>query len=104
MTLQVIAKSKKILHTIAEDLLQEKLIANATISEEIIFKEIDENNVMSETAQFTMKGISKSLLFHKINLRLREQYNDAMPLLYAEPIIMIDAEQTERILEKLQAV
>ncbi|RMB62908.1 hypothetical protein EAX61_04860 [Dokdonia sinensis] len=104
MTLQVISEDKRLLHAIAEDLLKEKLIANAMISEELIFKEIGSNDTIAQTTRHLLKGVSKSLLFNKINLRLRETYKERMPLLYAEPIIMIDAEQTEGVLAKLQAV
>lgn len=104
MTLQLVSEDKNLLEDIAEDLLRERLIANAMISGAVIFKTISDENEIITDLQYTLKGISKSLLFRKINTWLLAKYEERIPLLYCEPIIMIDPDQTEKILNKLIAV
>lgn len=104
MTVQMVAQNKNLLVEIAEGLLTNRLIANAMISEVIIYKTISDNDQIITSSQYTLKGISKSLLFKNINNWLVQKYGEQTPLLYAEPIIMIDPDQTEQILSKLKAV
>ena len=70
MTLQIISKHKDLLNEIATYVLVEQLIANAMISENIVYKERN-YAVIETTTQFVLKGISKSLLFSRINEKLR---------------------------------
>ncbi len=104
MTLQIVSHDKDLLNTIADDLLKEKLIANAFLTEEVTTKTIDKDDKVITSTQYSLKGISKSLLFNRINQRLRAQYGKEMPLLYSEPIIMIDPEQTEEILSNVISI
>lgn len=103
MTLQVVSQDKNLLEDIAISLLEQRLIANAMISDPLTFMVLENNNLIS-TSQYVLKGISKSLLFSRINKWLRATYKDKMPLLYCEPIIMIDSVQTEEILAKIVAI
>lgn len=104
MVLQMVAQEKNLLEEIAEGLLTNRLIVNAMISEAIIYKTISDNDQIITSSQYTLKGISKSLLFKNINTWLVQKYGEKTPLLYSEPIIMIDPDQTEQILSKLQAI
>lgn len=104
MVLQMIAQEKNLLEEIAEGLLTNRLIVNAMISEAIIYKTISDNDQIITSSQYTLKGISKSLLFKNINTWLVQKYGAQTPLLYSEPIIMIDPDQTEQILSRLQAI
>jgi hypothetical protein len=103
MTLQIVSKHKQLLDEIATFLLNERLIANAMISENVIHKEIN-NGVVETTEKFILKSISKSLLFSKINEKLRKRYGEKTPLIYSEPIILIDPIQTEEIIKRLVKV
>lgn len=104
MILQAVSEDKLMLDTIADDLLKVNLIANVMISSSLSFKNINTSGEVDETRQYVLKGISKSLLFSKINSRLRDTYGDKMPLLYSEPLIMMDSIQMEEVLRKLQEV
>ncbi len=103
MTLQVISRQAPLLEEIATFLLREQLIGNAMITESLIYKEI-KDGVIETTERFALKCITKSLLFNTINEKLRERYKERTPLIYSEPIIMIDPLQTEEIIEKLVKV
>ena len=103
MTLQIVSKQKELLDEIATFLLHEQLIANAMISENVIYKERN-NGRIETTEQFLLKSITKSLLFSRINKKLRERYKERTPLIYSEPIILIDPIQTEQIIARLVKV
>lgn len=104
MILKILSDDQRLLHTIADDLLQESLIANAVISELSSYKQVDDHGAIIENGRSILNGISKSLLFNKINMRLRDAYGQNMPLIYSEPLIMMDSLQMEEILSKLQEV
>jgi hypothetical protein len=103
MTLQIIAAKKELLEEIADLLLGDQLIANAMISEKILYKETKHGKIQT-TEQFLLKCISKSLLFHTINKKLRKRYGEKTPLIYSEPIILIDPSQTDALVAKLVKV
>ncbi len=107
MTLQLVSDQRDLLEEIASFLLKNRLIANAMISE-TQFIELDETPKHPSTvithSKYILKGISKSLLFHAINKELRASYGHNMPLVYSEPIILIDPDQTERMITRLRQV
>ncbi|RDK83263.1 hypothetical protein [Marinirhabdus gelatinilytica] len=103
MILQLIDENRDLLNEIADFLLEEQLIANAMISDKIIFKERIEDTI-KECEKYILKGISKSLLFNIINERLRNRYGEKAPLIYSEPIILIDHQQRDTILGRLKKV
>lgn len=104
MILQAVSQDKVMLDAIGDDLLKVNLLANVMISDGLSFKYRNDDGEVIGTRQYVLKGISKSLLFSKINSRLKDTYGDKMPLLYSEPLIMMDSMQMEEILNKLQEV
>ncbi len=103
MTLQIVSKQKELLDEIGIFLLNEQLIANAMTSERIRYKEMNSGSI-EETERFLLKCITKSLLFSTINEKLRKRYKERTPLIYSEPIILIDPLQTEEIIARLVKV
>lgn len=104
MTLQIVSESEKFINEIADYLLSEELIANAMISSDVLFKKKLPDGSIASSNQYVLKGISKSLLFSDIYERLREKYKDVMPLVYSEPILLIDPEHNEMILDRITKV
>lgn len=103
MLLNVMTTTASQAREIALDLLENKLIAQATIGEKEVFEANDQHELMS-SQRFVVKGISKALLFDKINKLLRNKYKESMPTLFAEPLIYIDSEQNESFLERIVKV
>ncbi|MDX1461813.1 MAG: hypothetical protein R3359_02060 [Marinirhabdus sp.] len=97
MILKVVGTDVQVLEEIAQLLIDEKLIAVATIEGPAKF--YSANSATAE--RHVLSGISKSLLFRTINEVLRKKYGEKMPLLYSEPIIMLDPDHTEKILAAL---
>ena len=102
MTLQILSKDKKLVDEIAHYLLKEKLIANVIITKNKTFLELDANGEVVMSESYSLKGISKSLLFNTINEKIRLKYKENAPLIYSEPIILIDTKQTEDLIAHLQ--
>ncbi len=103
MSLQVISEDLELINEIADFLLSESLIANALISEEMRYKTRSGSTNASVTV-FSLKGISKSLLFGRISHKLRERYGDGTPLFFSEPIISIDPSHRELLIRDLAKV
>jgi hypothetical protein len=84
--------------------LAEGLIANAMISGAIQLKSKLLDGSIISSKQYRLQGISKWLLFSEINNKLKDKYGDEMPLLYSEPIILIDPTHQDTIIESLTTV
>ena len=104
MVIQLLSANESQIHEIADYLLGEGLLGNAMLSGPLLVKTRLDSGIIKQTKQFKLQGISKSLLFSEINKRLKDKYGDRMPLLYSEPIILIDPQQTDAIIEQLVRV
>lgn len=104
MVAQLLSEDESQIHEIANYLLEEALIVNAMFSGPILVKTRKEDGTIEKLEQFKLQGISKSLLFPKINNELKEKYGDRMPLLYSEPIILIDPDHQDAIMASLTKV
>ena len=104
MILQILSKDEAQVHEIADYLLKEELIANAMLSEKVLVKTKTDDGSIASSKQYKLQGISKSLLFQEINSKLKQRYADNMPLLYSEPIILIDPVHLDAILESIRKV
>ncbi|MFT7072885.1 hypothetical protein [Patiriisocius sp. Uisw_017] len=100
MALHAHADNEAILVTMAEFLLMNKLVSRPSITSatKISFNE-DSSICISE--EYIFKSISKSVLFNKINKKLRERFKENMPLLYSELLILIDPLQQDEIISSL---
>lgn len=101
MILKVVSTKQEQLKNIAKFLIKKKLIATAVIGQSCFIPHKNQENSLDEDVCYTLSGISKSLLFKKINDALRAEYGSETPLIYSEPIIMIDPEQTDEMLGRL---
>lgn len=101
MTLHILSDTEENLKPIAEDLLRKRLLTHITIEGPKKKYGISNTGGLTHTELFRLKGLSKSLLFKKINDRVRQKFNGTFTLLYSEPIIMIDSEHTEMMIDAL---
>ena len=89
-------EAKKIVHL----LISERLIWNATVTESVGYTRKRGPRKIHETQQVLITAKTKSLLFQPINQLLRETYGDQMPVLYALPIVYVDPEQADQLLQR----
>jgi len=104
MILQILSQDEGQVQEIADYLLKEELIANAMLSEKMMVKTKSANGTIVSSKQYKLQGISKSLLFQEINHKLKLLYGDNMPMLYSEPIILIDPVHQDAILNSIRKV
>ncbi|NND87648.1 MAG: hypothetical protein HKM28_00200 [Flavobacteriaceae bacterium] len=101
MILKFLSADKQLLADMSDFLLQERLIAQAMLGSPISVTEKSKSGKRVTTDQYELKGISKSLLFNRINEVLKKRYKERLPLMYSEPIILIDEVHRQSILDRL---
>ncbi len=101
--LHIVCENRKQAHSIVDELISEKLVLDAMISDKLLFKRLESGERKSEERTLVM-GSTKALLFKKINDTIRTKHGSKMPLIYAMPIVYMDEQQTKELLEKTQKV
>ncbi|WP_343488107.1 hypothetical protein [Allomuricauda sp. d1] len=92
----IICKTKTQALDIVDVLINEKLVLDAMISDKLLFKQLKSGEMKSHERVLVM-GTTKALLFNTINKIISGKYTDSPPLIYAMPIVYMDAEQTEEL-------
>ncbi len=87
---------------IIDTLLDKKLLFNAMLSEKKVFEKDSRTCKLKGTIQVLIIGKTKSLLFNSINKLLISMYGSTnkMPRIYCLPIVYMDPEQSEALLER----
>ncbi|NNC84655.1 MAG: hypothetical protein HKN75_01155 [Bacteroidia bacterium] len=89
---------------ISDFLVSKKLTVNAVILQNALVRKRDSSNqLISENQTFVM-GKTKALLFNEIDRELRDKYPSNMPVLYSVPIVNMDWDQTEKLVEQTTKV
>jgi len=86
---------------IIDVLLENKLLFNAMLSRKKVFEKDDKTGELKNTFHTLIIGKTKSLLFNSINKLLISRYGNTekMPALYCLPIVYMDPERAEALLE-----
>lgn len=100
----IIVKTKKQAREIAELLLAENLIYSASLTTKKVFRKSSIKCEVNFEKQTIIDGKTKALLFSTINKKLRANYTENMPLLYAVPIIYMDEEQIQALRDQTAKV
>ncbi len=85
---------------IADFLVEEKLLLNPIIQEQSTGRKKMNNGGFESIPQVLLMGKTKALLFNTIDKKLREKYSDNMPILYSLPIVYMDWEQANELIEE----
>ncbi|NAS29535.1 divalent cation tolerance protein CutA [Flavobacteriaceae bacterium R38] len=86
-------------------LVNEKLIVESYSIEKVSYKKrAADAKQLSESKQVLIIARTKALLFAEINKKIKEMYRDKMPVIYALPIVYMDADQTEFLLQNTKTV
>jgi len=102
----IITQSRSQALEIVDTLLEQKLLFNAMVSRKKIYqKDIDTGELVGTFNTLTI-GKTKALLFNRINNLLINKYDNTaqMPTLYCLPIVYIDSERAEELLESTAKV
>lgn len=100
IAIQIVCTDQNEAKKIIQQLLGERLIWNALVTESTDYTRKRGPGKMHETHQVLITAKTKSLLFQPINLLLRKTYGSSMPVLYALPIVYMDPEQADQLLKR----
>ena len=89
---------------IVDLLVEKKLILNAMIHENIRIRQKSKEGKIENIRRTLVVGKTKALLFNIIDELLREMYGNEMPVLYSIPIVHMDWEQAEELMEETEKV
>ncbi len=89
---------------IVDFLVKKKLILNAMIHEKIRVRQKNEMGIIESVTRNLIVGKTKALLFNTIDELLRETYGKQMPVLYSIPIVHMDWEQAEVLMQETENV
>ncbi len=89
---------------IVDLLVEKKLILNAMIHENIRIRQKSKEGKIENIRRTLVVGKTKALLFNIIDELLREKYGNEMPVLYSIPIVHMDWEQAEELMEETEKV
>ena len=102
--IHILSNEEKQAIEIADYLIERKLILNAMIMEKVSLRSQDENGEINATRQVLLMGKTKALLFTTIDEELRKKYSHKMPVLYSVPIVHMDWEQVDELMDKTAKV
>ncbi|UJH66165.1 divalent cation tolerance protein CutA [Allomuricauda sp. SCSIO 65647] len=92
----IICESKSQALDIVDVLIEERLMLDAMISDKLLFKRLKSGETESHERTLVM-GTTKALLFKTIDQRIKQVFTSTAPLVYAMPIVYMNAEQTQEL-------
>jgi uncharacterized protein involved in tolerance to divalent cations len=84
---------------IADFLIKEKLMLSAAILENISGRRRTSDDEIQSIRQTLIIGKTKALLFNTIDEHLRKKYKEHMPIIYSLPIVNMDWEQANELIQ-----
>ncbi len=102
--IHILTTTKEQYYQIADLLIKENLLLEATIHEKVISRIKDENGEIASIEKTLMTGKTKALLFNSIDEIIKKHYPDNPPVLYATPIVQMEWEQSRRLLDNVAKV
>ena len=83
-------------------LLKKKLVVSTVFSENLILCTRGDDDEIIEENQYMILAKTKALLFTTIDKLLREKYNKQLPTIFSVPIIHMDWDQVQDLVEKIR--
>ena len=102
--IHVLTKDSTQASAVTEVLIKEDLVLNVVRRSPVELTEKDASGQLTSTSRTFLMAQTKALLFNKIDQRLRELYGDDMPALYSVPIVNMDWEQANQLVESITRV
>lgn len=103
ISLQIITDHKALANEITNYLLNEKLILEAIIHEKVTSKVLQKGTVISSD-KVLISGITKALLFTKINQELEKKFNKQNFTTHSVPIVYMDWERQNKLLQQVENI
>lgn len=103
IALQIITKNTETAHKISDYLLKNDLILEALIMDNIISKEILAGDIITKS-KVQITGITKALLFDKINAELSSNFDKTLYTLHSVPIVYMDWDRQNKLLQQVENI
>jgi len=96
--LHIVSKSLDQAYEIAEMLIDARLLVDVSLIEktQLISKP---NSKLQEKPAYMLLARTKALLFNKIDQEIQKKYKDNMPSLFSTPIVQMDWDQKNELVE-----
>jgi len=95
--LHIICRDSEQAKEITTLLYEEKLVLNEIIVNDVTGRHPDDNGELTSIEEVLIIGTTKALLFKAIDELLQLKYPETMPIIYATPIVYMNAEQSEHL-------
>lgn len=102
--LHVVSKDSEQANDIVDFLVKNKLILNALVQEKVVLKKQGDQNKLVSENQILIMGKTKALLFNRIDNLLRAKYRNNMPILYSIPIVSMDFDQANELINETTSI
>lgn len=102
--LHIVSNNSEQADDIIHFLVNKKLVLNALVQENVVLKKRGEKQAIVSEKQILIMGKTKALLFNTIDKLLREKYGSNMPILYSLPIVSMDFEQANELINETASI
>lgn len=98
--IHILTENKQQAGEITDTLLRDQLVISAVWLKEAVTYQRGDNGKPVNMNQTLIMAKTKALLFNKIDSLLRQKYPERMPILYSVPILNMDWEQADQLMNE----
>jgi uncharacterized protein involved in tolerance to divalent cations len=100
----ILTKNEKKANEIVDYLLSKKMIMDAILLEKVKVRKKSKVGLIQNESQIMIMAKTKALLFTSIDKLLRNKYQEEMPVIYSVPIVHMDWEQADELMQETAKV
>ena len=102
--LHILTENEKKANEIVDYLLSKKMIINAILLEKVKVRKKTKVGLIQNEEQIMIMAKTKALLFTSIDTLLKQKYREEMPVLYSVPIVHMDWDQADELMQETEKV
>ena len=102
--LHIVSNNENQANEIVDFLTLEKLVVDAVLFEKVMVRKRDKTGVLKNEQQIMIMAKTKALLFNHIDDLLSIKYKENMPVLYSLPILNMDFNQVNELVNETAKV
>lgn len=99
--LHIISDDEKQAIEIVDFLMEKNLMLDAVVLEKVMVRRMKDTAKPESVTRQLIIGKTKALLFNTISEILKEKYNDKRPVSYSIPIVQMDWEQSNKLVNEV---
>lgn len=102
--LHIVSNDENQANEIVDFLTLEKLVVDAVLFEKVTVRKRDKLGVLQNEQQIMIMAKTKALLFNHIDKLLQQKYPSTMPVIYSLPILNMDFNQVNELVNETAKV